>query len=57
MAPSTEWREHIDGDEEQRFVGYAERIAALQKTRPRATATGAPFTVSRSWRCARGSRC
>ena len=31
MAPSTDWREQIDGDEEQRFAGYAERLAALQK--------------------------
>jgi hypothetical protein len=31
MAPSTDWREQIDGDEEQRFAGFAERIAAMQK--------------------------
>lgn len=31
MTPSTDWHERIDGDEEQRFAEYAERIAALQQ--------------------------
>ena len=57
MAPSSDWREQIDGDEEQRFTGYAERIAALQKLKSNASATGARSIASSSSACARGSRC
>jgi hypothetical protein len=31
MSPSTDWRENIDGNEEQRFAAYAEKLAALQQ--------------------------
>lgn len=43
MAPSTDWREQIDGDEEQRFTGYAERIAALQKLKSQRFGNGRAF--------------
>src|SRR5579863_8197183 len=40
MAPSTEWREVIDGDEEQRFAAYAEKLAALQKAKSQRVGNG-----------------
>jgi len=43
MAPSTDWREQIDSDEEQRFAGYAERIAALQKKKSERYGNGRAF--------------
>lgn len=43
MAPSTEWREVVDGDEEQRFAGYAERIAAMQKKKSERYGNGRAF--------------
>jgi hypothetical protein len=43
MPPSTEWREQIDGDEEQRFSAYAERIAALQQEKSRRFGNGRAF--------------
>ena len=43
MAPSTEWREQIDGDEEQRFAAYAERIAALQQQKSKRYGNGRAF--------------
>ena len=33
LAPSTEWREDIAADEEQRFAEYAERVVRLQSER------------------------
>jgi hypothetical protein len=43
MAPSTEWREQIDGDEEQRFAGFAERIADMQKQKSLKYGNGRAF--------------
>ncbi|MGZ3428632.1 MAG: catalase, partial [Polyangia bacterium] len=43
MAPSTEWREQVDGDEEQRFGGFAERIAAMQKEKSERYGNGRAF--------------
>lgn len=43
MAPSTEWREAIDADEEQRFAAYAERIAAMQKKKSAKYGNGRAF--------------
>ncbi|HEX6834932.1 MAG TPA: catalase [Polyangia bacterium] len=43
MAPSTEWREEIGGDEEQRFAAYAERIAAVQKDKSKRYGNGRAF--------------
>jgi hypothetical protein len=43
MAPSTEWREQLDGDEEQRFGAFAERIAAIQKKKSQKFGNGRAF--------------
>lgn len=43
MPPSTEWREQIDGDEEQRFAGYAERIADMQRQKSQRYGNGRAF--------------
>ena len=43
MAPSTEWREQIEGDEEQRFAGFAERIVAMQKKKSERYGNGRAF--------------
>jgi hypothetical protein len=43
MAPSTAWREQLDGDEETRFAGYAERIAAMQKKKSERYGNGRAF--------------
>ena len=43
MSPSTEWREQIDADEDQRFGGYAERIAAMQKQKSAKYGNGRAF--------------
>jgi hypothetical protein len=43
MAPSTDWREQVDKDEEQRFRDYAERIAALQKRKTGQYGNGRAF--------------
>jgi hypothetical protein len=43
MAPSTEWREQIDGDEEQRFAGFAEQIVAMQKKKSERYGNGRAF--------------
>jgi hypothetical protein len=43
MAPSTDWREQLDGDEEQRFAAFAERIAAIQKKKSQKFGNGRAF--------------
>jgi hypothetical protein len=43
MSPSTEWREQVDADEEQRFGAYAERIAAMQKKKSARYGNGRAF--------------
>lgn len=43
MTPSTDWKERVDGDEEQRFAGYAERIADLQKQKSKRYGNGRAF--------------
>jgi hypothetical protein len=43
MPPSTEWREQIDGNEEQRFNGYAERLTDLQKKKSQRYGNGRAF--------------
>jgi hypothetical protein len=43
MAPSSDWREQIDADEEQRFAGYGERIAGLQKKKSEQYGNGRAF--------------
>jgi hypothetical protein len=43
MGPSTDWREQVDGDEEQRFGGFAERIAAMQKKKSTRYGNGRAF--------------
>jgi hypothetical protein len=40
MAPSTEWREEVEADEEQRFGAYGERIAAMQAERSKRYGNG-----------------
>ena len=40
MSPSTEWREQIDADEEQRFGAYAERIVQQQRRTQRQQQAG-----------------
>jgi hypothetical protein len=43
MAPSTDWKERIGSDEEQRFAGFAERIAAMQKKKSQRYGNGRAF--------------
>jgi hypothetical protein len=43
MSPSTEWREQVDGDEERRFAGFAERITAMQKHKSQRYGNGRAF--------------
>ena len=43
MGPSSDWREQIDGDEEARFTGYGERIAAMQKKKSERYGNGRAF--------------
>lgn len=42
-TPSTEWREQVDGDEEQRFAAYAERLAAVQRDKSKRYGNGRGF--------------
>jgi hypothetical protein len=40
MSTSTDWRETIDGDEEQRFAAYADKLATLQQARSKREGNG-----------------